>query len=39
MVQRAYFFNVVYPLVFASIETSIMERQLSIEDLEELAEV
>ena len=37
MVQRAYFFNVVYPLVFDIIETSIRERQLTMDDLEELA--
>ena len=37
MVQRAYFFNVVYPLVFDSIETSILERQQTLDDLEELA--
>lgn len=39
MVQRAYFFNVVYPLVFDIIETSIRERQLTMDDLEELAGV
>jgi adenylate cyclase len=39
MVQRAYFFNVVYPLVFDSIETSIIERQQSMVEVEELAEV
>lgn len=36
MVQRAYFFNVVYPIVFYSIESSILERQQSMDDLEEL---
>jgi len=44
MVQRAYFFNVVYPLVFESIESSILERQhvldeeQVLEDVEELTE-
>jgi len=36
MVQRAYFFNVVYPLVFESIETSIRERQHEMGLLEEI---
>jgi adenylate cyclase len=45
MVQRAYFFNVVDPLVFESIRASILERQISgieigddIAELEELLE-
>lgn len=38
MVQRAYFYNVVYPLTFESIETSIRERQHEMGLLEELPE-
>lgn len=37
MVQRAYFFNVVFPLVFESIRSSILEFQLESEELETLA--
>jgi adenylate cyclase len=37
MVQRAYFFNVVFPLVFESIRSSILEYQTESEDLETLA--
>ncbi|TVQ26868.1 MAG: adenylate/guanylate cyclase domain-containing protein [Spirochaetaceae bacterium] len=37
MVQRAYFFNVVFPLVFASIRSSIIEYQIGAEELETLA--
>ena len=36
MVQRAYFFNVVFPLVFESIRSSILEYQLEPEELETL---
>jgi class 3 adenylate cyclase len=32
MVQRAYFFNVVFPLVFDSIKTSILEYQQSLDE-------
>jgi len=38
MVQRAYFFNVVYPLVFDSIEASIVERQMATVDGQEAAD-
>jgi class 3 adenylate cyclase len=34
MIDRAYFYNVVFPLVFASIRTSILEYQAQVEDLE-----
>jgi len=34
MLQKAYFYNVVYPLVFASIRTSIMEYQSQLGSLE-----
>lgn len=34
MMERAYFYNVVFPLVFASIRTSILEYQAQVEDLE-----
>ena len=34
MLDRAYFFNVVFPLVFASVRTSILEYQAQVEDLE-----
>lgn len=34
MIDRAYFYNVVFPLVFASIRTSILEYQGQVEDLE-----
>ena len=34
MLDRAYFYNVVFPLVFASIRTSILEYQAQVEDLE-----
>jgi hypothetical protein len=34
MMDRAYFYNVVFPLVFASIRTSILEYQAQVEDLE-----
>lgn len=36
MVQRAYFYNVVFPLVFSSLKNSILEYQMSqVEELEE----
>ena len=38
MVQRAYFFNVIYPLVFASIRASVLEQQSQFEELEAVAE-
>jgi class 3 adenylate cyclase len=38
MVQRAYFFNVVFPLVFESIRSSILEYQAESEELETLAD-
>lgn len=38
LVQRAYFFNVVFPLIFESIRSSILEYQQQSEELETLAE-
>ncbi|MFP4113072.1 MAG: adenylate/guanylate cyclase domain-containing protein [Spirochaetota bacterium] len=37
MVQRAYFFNVLFPLVFESIRSSILEYQNEVDELETLA--
>lgn len=37
MVQRAYFYNVVFPLVFASIRTSILEYQHAASEVEVVA--
>ncbi len=34
MIQKAYFYNVVYPLVFASIRTSILEYQAAASELQ-----
>lgn len=36
MVQRAYFYNVVFPLVFASIRTSILEYQHAVAEVEDV---
>ena len=37
MIQRAYFFNVVFPLVFESIRSSILEYQANPDELEVLS--
>jgi hypothetical protein len=39
MVQRAYFFNVVFPLVFASLKNSILEYQHSLMEDEEIEDL
>lgn len=39
MMQRAYFFNVVFPLVFDSIKTSILEYQRSLDEVQVVEEL